>query len=59
MDNRGGEKSIGRVILKTTKNLFNLPITDCVLFCITPLGNKWKSYSTPSTTTVCPALLPP
>ncbi len=24
-----------------------------------PLGRRWKSYSTESTTTVCPALLPP
>ena len=24
-----------------------------------PLGRRWKSYSVPSTTTVCPALLPP
>lgn len=24
-----------------------------------PLGRRWKSYSLPSTTTVCPALFPP
>ena len=32
---------------------------DTALVLMMPLGNRWKSYSLPSTTTVWPALLPP
>lgn len=32
---------------------------DVLLVLMIPLGRRWKSYSLPSTTTVCPALLPP
>lgn len=32
---------------------------DTALLLMMPLGSRWKSYSLPSTTTVCPALLPP
>lgn len=36
-----------------------LPISDVLLVLMIPLGRRWKSYSFPSTTTVCPALFPP
>ena len=36
-----------------------LPISDVLFELMIPLGRRWKSYSFPSTTTVCPALLPP
>ena len=35
------------------------PMKDTALGLMIPLGSRWKSYSLPSTTTVCPALLPP
>lgn len=35
------------------------PMNDVALWLITPLGKRWKLYSTESTTTVWPALLPP
>lgn len=34
-------------------------MSDVLLVLMIPLGRRWKSYSLPSTTTVCPALLPP
>ena len=34
-------------------------MSDVLLGLMIPLGRRWKSYSLPSTTTVCPALLPP
>lgn len=34
-------------------------MSDMLLGLMIPLGRRWKSYSLPSTTTVCPALLPP
>lgn len=36
-----------------------LPINAVTFGLMIPLGKRWKSYSTESTTTVCPALLPP
>lgn len=35
------------------------PMKAVTLGLMMPLGRRWKSYSTESTTTVCPALLPP
>lgn len=35
------------------------PMKPVTLGLMMPLGRRWKSYSTESTTTVCPALLPP
>lgn len=35
------------------------PMKAVALGLMMPLGRRWKSYSTESTTTVCPALLPP
>jgi len=40
-------------------NLTYSPMNAVTLGLIIPLGRRWKSYSTESTTTVCPALLPP
>lgn len=40
-------------------NFKPLPMSDVLLGLMIPLGRRWKSYSLPSTTTVCPALLPP
>lgn len=37
----------------------NPPINETAVLLSTPLGSRWKSYSTESTTTVCPALFPP
>lgn len=37
----------------------HLPMNAVTLGLMIPLGRRWKSYSTASTTTVCPALLPP
>lgn len=36
-----------------------VPMKETAFLLSTPLGRRWKSYSTESTTTVCPALLPP
>lgn len=36
-----------------------LPMKEVAFLLRTPLGSRWKSYSTESTTTVWPALLPP
>lgn len=36
-----------------------LPINEIAFGLMMPLGNRWKSYSFPSTTTVWPALFPP
>lgn len=36
-----------------------VPMKERAFLLSTPLGRRWKSYSTESTTTVCPALLPP
>lgn len=37
----------------------HLPMNAVTFGLMIPLGRRWKSYSTESTTTVCPALLPP
>lgn len=37
----------------------HLPMNAVTFGLMIPLGRRWKSYSTASTTTVCPALLPP
>lgn len=37
----------------------HIPMTEMQFGLVIPLGNKWKSNSVPSTTTVWPALLPP
>lgn len=47
------------VVSIKTKELKALPMSDVLLGLMIPLGRRWKSYSFPSTTTVCPALLPP
>lgn len=39
--------------------IYYSPMKAVTLGLIIPLGRRWKSYSTESTTTVCPALLPP
>ena len=36
-----------------------IPIKAVTFGLMIPLGRRWKSYSTESTTTVCPALFPP
>lgn len=36
-----------------------LPMKETAFLLSTPLGSRWKSYSTESTTTVWPALFPP
>lgn len=45
--------------LNAAEYLSSLPMREVLLELMIPLGRRWKSYSLPSTTTVCPALLPP
>lgn len=44
---------------RRTPGCWHSPMKDTALVLMMPLGNRWKSYSLPSTTTVWPALLPP